>query len=148
MGQMIVALGLLFGASAAHAVEVSDAWARATPPGAKLTAAFFTLQGAEDDDLLIAASTPAAGRVEIHESRMDGEIMRMRELSDGLSIAAGEEITLAPGGIHLMLLDLPAPLVEGEPIALTLHFEQAGAITVHAEVRPPGAAGHDHHHHH
>lgn len=148
MRQWMVAVGLLLGAGAVQAVEVSDVWTRATPPGAKLSAAFFSMKGEEAGDRLIKASTPAAGRVEIHESRMDGEIMRMRELSDGLAVAAGQEITLAPGGIHLMLLDLPAPLVEGESIALTLQFEQAGAITVQAEVRAPGAASHDHHHHH
>lgn len=148
MQRLVLLFALALGASVVQAVEVSEAWTRATPPGAKLGAAFLTLNGTDADDRLVAASSPAAGRVEIHESRMDGEIMRMRELVDGLSVAAGEQVTLAPGGIHLMLLDLPAPLVEGESIELTLHFEQAGAVTARAEVRSPGAAGHDHHHHH
>ncbi|MEZ5439982.1 MAG: copper chaperone PCu(A)C [Lysobacterales bacterium] len=134
-----------------EAMEIEQAWARATPPGATLSAAFLTIR---DDlgggDRLLGATTPAAGRVELHESIMDGEMMRMRPLPDGIEIPAGGEVSLAPGGMHLMLLDLPAPLLAGESVPLTLQFDQAGAQTVELTIRAPGEGehgGHEHHHH-
>jgi copper(I)-binding protein len=137
----------------ALAIEIESPWARATPPGSTLSAAFLTVNNsAGEADRLLLASTPAAGRVEIHETRMDGDVMQMRQLEQGLGIAAGAAVELAPGGLHLMLLDLGAPLVAGESLPLTLQFEKAGEIVVEVTVRAPGeqdaASGHDHHHHH
>ncbi len=148
LGQLTAALVAALIGSAAAAVEVVEPWVRATPPGAKVSAGFVTLQADSGADRLLSASSPRAGRVEIHESRLDGEIMRMRALPDGVNVPADGEMTLAPGGIHLMLLDLPKPLQTGEQISLTLQFENAGEISVQAEVRHPGAASADHDHHH
>jgi len=145
---ILVLTAVLFGSSAS-AVEVSDPWVRATPPGAKLSAGFLTVKAdAGTPDRLIAVTSPRAGRVEIHESRMDGEIMRMRALPDGVAVPAEGQVVLAPGGIHLMLLDLPQPLQTGESIALTLSFEVAGEVSVEAQVRHPGEMGDEHQHHH
>ncbi len=137
----------------ASAIEVDQPWARATPPGSTLSAAFMTLtSSADQSDRLLEASSPSAGRVEIHETRMVGDVMQMRQIEQGLSIDAGSTVTLEPGGLHLMLLDLRAPLLAGESLPLTLRFEHAGEIVVDVSIRAPGEQdaaedGHEHHHH-
>lgn len=84
----------------------------------------------ETDDTLIYASSTIAGDTQIHEMAMEGDVMRMRELPDGLIISAGESITLQPGGFHLMFTNLNQPLVEGEAVSVTPTFERAGQIDV------------------
>ena len=84
----------------------------------------------ETDDTLICASSTIAGDTQIHGMAMEGDVMRMRELPDGLIISAGESITLQPGGFHLMFTNLNQPLVEGEAVSVTLTFERAGQIDV------------------
>lgn len=102
------------------------------------TAAFMTLRNATaQDDRLIAARSDAARVVEIHETIMDGEVMRMHPLEDGVLLPAGETVELSPGGIHIMLIDIQRDLQPGESVAITLELEQAGSITVEAEVRQP-----------
>lgn len=136
----------------AQAIEISEAWARANPPGSTLSAAFLSLQ---DDsgagDRLLAASSPVAGRIELHQTSMEGDVMRMRRIDDGLPVPAGGNVELRPGGLHLMLLDLPEALTAGQRFMLQLDFEQAGSVQVQVTVRAPGAsedADHEHHHHH
>ena len=102
------------------------------------TGAFMTLHNPTgQDDRLISARSDAARVVEIHESVMEGDVMRMRQLEDGLLLPAGETVELRPGGMHLMLIDIQRDLQAGETAAITLEFEQAGPITVEAEVRQP-----------
>lgn len=102
------------------------------------SAAFMTLfNPTAQDDRLIAAHTDAARVVEIHESVMDGEVMRMHPLEDGVLVPAGETVELSPGGIHIMLIDIQRDLQPGDTVAITLEFEQAGSMTVEAEVRQP-----------
>jgi copper(I)-binding protein len=84
----------------------------------------------ETDDTLIYASSTIAGDTQIHGMAMEGDVMRMRELPDGLIISAGESITLQPGGFHLMFTNLNQPLVEGEAVSITPTFERAGQIDV------------------
>ena len=108
------ALALLFGFNA-HAqapARAEQPWARATAPQQKVGGAYVTLTSPAND-ALIGGSSPVAGRVEVHEMRMDGTIMRMRELPDGLSLPAGQAVALTPGGFHIMLMDLKQPLVAG-----------------------------------
>ncbi len=120
-------------------LKVVTAWARATPGGAKVGAAFLEIQGAPDgDDKLLAASTPIASVVELHDHIKDGGIMRMRRI-EAIPIPAGKTVTLKPGGLHLMLLELKAPLIEGDAFDLTLTFEKAGTIKVNAPVQKIGA---------
>lgn len=120
-------------------LKVVTAWARATPGGAKVGAAFLEIQGAPDgDDKLLGASSPIAGAVELHDHIKDGGIMRMRRV-EAIPVPAGKTVTLKPGGLHLMLLELKAPLVEGDAFDITLTFEKAGTIKVNAPVQKIGA---------
>jgi len=113
---------------------IDHPYARATPPGATTGGAYVTVRnkGATTDRLL-AASTPAAKFVEIHEMSMDGGMMKMRAIP-GIEIKPGARIELKPGGYHLMLLDLKEPLKSGAKIPLTLVFEKAGKVEVSAWV--------------
>ena len=143
-------LGLLAFAAAAHDYKAGDIhvvhpWARATPPGAPTGAAYMTIANSGAvADRLVAVSSPAAQRAEVHQMTMEGDIMRMRHLADGLEIAAGGEVALEPGGYHLMLIGLDAPLVEDTRVPLTLEFARAGTIEVELAVERPGGDGGDH----
>jgi periplasmic copper chaperone A len=134
--------GLVF-ASAALAqnnqLEVSNAWARATPGKAENGAAYLTIQS-PTADRLISASSPVAKKAGLHTMSMEGMVMKMRPLA-GLDIPAGQPVTLKPGGDHIMLEGLDAPLREGQSFPLTLTFEKAGTRTVTVAVEKPGAAG-------
>jgi len=88
-------------------------------------------------DRLVSAAADVAGAVEIHESSMDGDVMRMQQLPNGIEIPANGQVELKPGGLHVMLIGLTKDLNPGETFPVTLQFEQAGAITVEAEVRQP-----------
>lgn len=126
-------------ADAKTGLKVQVAWARATPGGAKIGAAFLEIQGAPDaDDKLIGASSPVAQVVELHDHIKDGGVMRMRRI-ESIAIPAGKAVTFKPGGLHLMLIDLKAPLVEGDAFDITLAFEKAGEIKVTAPVLKLGA---------
>lgn len=122
------------------AVSVAHPWARATPGGSTIGAAyveFSGLKGAQGDKL-IGASSPVAGRIEVHTHEMADGVMKMRKV-DSVGVAAGETRKLAPGGDHLMMFDLKAPLKQGEVFPLTLKFEISGDITVDAAIESVGA---------
>jgi periplasmic copper chaperone A len=122
-------------------VKVAHPWARATPGGATVGAAFMEIKAAEGKaDKLVAASSPLAGRVEVHTHIEEDGVMKMRRL-DALDIAAGKAVVLKPSGDHLMLFDLKEPLKEGELIPITLQFEKAGEIKLDVSVEPAGAKG-------
>lgn len=133
-------------------------WARATPAGAKVGAAYVTIQGAPGAaDALVSVSSPSAGRAELHTHIMNGAIMEMRRV-DRIAVPAGGRAELKPGGDHLMLMDLKAPLVAGSRIKLQLSFEKAGRMEVDVPVvaigaqppqgaASPAAGGNNHHHH-
>ncbi len=123
-------------------LEISGAFTRATLPNAPVAGGYLTIAntGAEDDRL-VAVSTPAAGMSQIHEMKMEGDVMKMNELPDGLVIPAGGSVSLAPGGYHLMFMDLRGPLVEGETVTVTLTFEKAGTVDVQLPVGSPAAKG-------
>ena len=141
---------LALGAAPAQAeVTVSGAWVRGTVEGQKATGAFMALKSAEDA-ALVGAASPVAGIVEIHEMRMDGNTMRMRAV-DKLGLPAGRAVELKPGGYHVMLMDLKAPLKKGDTVPITLKVRtksgQAQDLQVKAEVRDltAGAGGHSKH---
>lgn len=116
-------LGLLLALAAAPAladVAVADAWVRGTVSGQKATGAFMQLTSPAET-ALVAAASPAAKIVEIHEMKMDGGMMRMRAV-DRIPLPAGKPVTLAPGGYHVMLMDLAQPLKEGDSVTVTLTF--------------------------
>ena len=120
-------------------LEVSNAWARATPGKAENGAAYLTIQSPTPDRLL-SVSSPVAKKAELHTMSMEGMVMKMRPLAD-VDIPAGQPVTLKPGGQHVMLLGLDAPLREGQSFPLTLTFEKAGTRTVTVAIEKPGAAG-------
>ena len=124
----------------ASPVQARDAWARATPPGASTGAVYMTLIRPADDRLT-GASSPVAGEASVHEMRMTGEVMHMRAVENGLALPAGKPVTLAPGGYHLMLERLKAPLKPGEAMPVHLTFQKAPPLDVTAQVQSIGAAG-------
>ena len=103
---------------------VKDAWVRGTVPQQKATGLFANITSVQGGRLVSAAS-PAAGVVEIHEMAMDGSTMRMRALTNGLELPAGKAVELKPGGYHVMLMDLKAPLKAGDQVPVTLVVEGA-----------------------
>jgi len=124
---------------APQAVTVNAAWARATPPGMTVAAVYLTLVGGSKPDRLVGAETPRAAMAQIHVVSEAEGMARMRQ-AEAVDVPAHKSVALAPQGTHIMLMDLPRPLVAGERFPLTLHFEQAGMIGVSVEVRAPGAA--------
>jgi copper(I)-binding protein len=125
----------------AGAITVEQPWSRATPGGAQVGSGYLTIKNSGDSpDRLVSASTEVAARTEIHEMSMAGGIMKMRELTEGVPVPGQGSVTLEPGAIHLMLLDLKRPLKEGESLAGTLNFERAGTVNVTFEVKGIGAA--------
>jgi len=121
-------------------VRAEQPWARATAPRQKVGGAYVTLTSPVDDRL-IGASSPVAGRAEVHEMTMDGAVMRMREQTAGIALPAGEPVALAPGGYHIMLVDLQKPLVAGQVIAVQLRFQHAPPMDLEVKVAPIGAQG-------
>lgn len=123
-------------------LELTGAFSRATLPNAPVAGGFLTITNTgTEDDRLIGAESVAAGHMEVHEMAMEGDVMRMRELADGLPIPAGETVTLKPGGFHIMFMDLQQPLVEGETVPITLEFEKAGKVEVSLMIGAPNAKG-------
>jgi len=129
--------------TATAAVTATDAWCRPSPNGAKAGGCYVTLTAATDDRLM-GGSTPRAGSLQVHEMKTENGMMKMAELTAGLPLPAGQAVALAPGGNHLMLIGLTAPLVAGETVPLTFQFASAPSITVQAQVRQPAMAGMDH----
>lgn len=126
-------------------LEIAGAFSRATLPNAPVAGGFVTIiNTGSEDDRLVGASSDVAGHMEVHEMAMDGDVMRMRELADGLAIPAGETVTLEPGGFHVMFMDLQDALVEGEEVLVTLDFEKAGQVEVPFAIGAPNAKEHDH----
>lgn len=132
----------------AGSITISQPWARATAPAAKNGAGYVILRNSGDrpDRLLSASAGSIAATVEIHTMSLDGGVMRMRLLPNGVEIPARGETALAPGGNHIMFMGLKRPLRQGERVPVTLRFERAGAVRVTFTVQPIGAtgpAGHD-----
>ena len=123
-----------------HDLVIRSAWARATAPGQESGGVFLTVRGGSAPDRLTGGSTDVAGTVEIHTMRMDGAVMRMRRQKTA-DIPAGDTLALAPGGTHLMLVGLKAPLAAGQSFDLALDFADAGRKQVRVRVLPIGATG-------
>ena len=137
---------------AAQTITISNPWARATVQGQKATGAFMTVTSKENSKL-VAASTPVAGIVEIHEMKMDKDVMKMSALPNGLDLPAGKSVDLKPGGFHIMLMDLKMPLNKDIAVPLTLTFQDATGKRTQQVVQipvstqaPAGQAMGDHKH--
>jgi periplasmic copper chaperone A len=142
----LLALLLVASPAIAHdyklgALQIGQPWARATPPTAPSGGGFLSITNTgTTPDRLISAKSPAADMVQVHEMKMDGNVMRMREVEKGLEIAPGATVTLAPGGLHLMMMGLKAPFKKDEKVPVTLVFEKAGSIDIELAVMPMGAS--------
>jgi copper(I)-binding protein len=129
-----VLLLALIASPALAQIKIEDAWSRATAPGAKIAAGYMTINNAaKTPDKLVSASSPAAEKVETHVTVKEGDIFRMREVK-GYDIPAGGSFELKPGGAHLMLVNVKAPLKEGDKVPLTLRFQRAGEIKTELHV--------------
>lgn len=119
---------------------ISQPWSRATPAGAKVAGGYLTIENkGSAPDRLVSGAGDVAGKVEIHEMAMNNGVMTMRPLDKGLTIEPGKTVKLAPGGYHLMLMDLKGPLKQGEKVPVTLEFEKAGKVTLSLDVQGVGA---------
>jgi hypothetical protein len=159
---IVTAVAVVLGAATLQAqssgsITIEKPFSRATPGGAQVGAGYMTITNkGTAADRLIAVASPAAGKVQIHEMSMDGGVMKMRELPNGLPIDAGKTVSLAPGGYHLMMMGLKAPLKAGDKVPVTLTFEKAGMVEITLDVQaiggqpaggmsmPPDASGHMH----
>ena len=149
VGAAILATGLaaFAGGASAHgykagALRIGHPWSRATPANAPVAGGYMTMENTGDaDDRLVAVSAEIAPRGEIHEMKMEGDVMKMSPLPDGLPIRAGETVKLAPGGYHLMFMPLARQLKEGDTFRGELVFEKAGKVTVEFKVEGIGARG-------
>ena len=138
--------GLMFAAGTAPAqtaaLEVTNAWARAA--GKSATGVAYLTVSSPTADRLVSVSTPVAKRAELHTTTvggsMAGMVMQMRRIS-GIDIAAGQPVTLKPGGMHIMLVGLQKPLRAGQSFPLTLTFQKAGVRIVSVPVEKLGATG-------
>jgi hypothetical protein len=140
------ALGLTFLAHAQDAnigsIKIENAYTRATVPGQQVAGGFMKIENKGAADQLISASSPAAGEVQLHEMAMDGNVMKMRQVKD-IAVPAGGAVELKPGGLHLMFMNIKAPLAAGQTVPVKLKFAKAGEVEVKMPVNAMGAgAGH------
>ena len=135
----IASLFLLAGVASAQpaAVKVEGAWARATVQGQQGTGAFMSITAVEGTRL-VGVSTPVAGVAEVHEMKMDGDVMKMRAVP-ALDLPAGKTVQLKPGGYHVMLMDLKRPLLRDSTVPVTLRFKNAAGVESQLELNVPVA---------
>lgn len=132
-------------AQPAAPISIEASWTRAAGQGAQ-GAGYLTIRNSGADDRLLAATSPAATRLELHNVLRDGEVMRMREV-DAIPVPARGAVTLRPGGLHLMMIGLTRPLAAGESVPITLRFERAGEVQATLAVQAAGARGPAEHRH-
>jgi periplasmic copper chaperone A len=121
-------------------IIVVHPWTRATPDGAPVGSGYLKItNNGKEADRLLGGNFDGAEAVEIHEMKMDGDVMKMRELKEGLEIAPGATVEIAPGGTHLMFTGLKKNIDVGPDRKATLKFEKAGAIDVEFRIEPIGA---------
>jgi copper(I)-binding protein len=144
---LVLASALAFAAAPALAQEfksgditIEKPWARATPKGAAVGAGYLTIHNNGATPEKFTGGTADFGELQVHEMSMADGVMKMRQVEGGLTIPPHGAVTLAPGGYHLMFVNLKSPLVKGQPVKATLDFEHAGNIEVTFDVREVGAA--------
>ena len=141
---LVVALGFGFAVQAQEvkvgSIKVDHAYIRATVPGQQVAGGFMKIENKGIADQLLSASSPAAGEVQLHEMAMEGSVMKMRQVKD-IPVPAGGSVELKPGGLHLMLMNIKAPLAAGESVPVKLKFAKAGEVEVKMPVNAMGQAG-------
>jgi copper(I)-binding protein len=123
-----------------NAIKIEDAYTRATVPGQQVAGGFMKIENKGAADQLISASSPVAGEVQLHEMAMDGNVMKMRQVKD-IAVPAGGAVELKPGGLHLMFMNIKAPLTAGESVPVKLKFAKAGEVEVKMPVNAMGNPG-------
>jgi copper(I)-binding protein len=123
-----------------NAIKIEDAYTRATVPGQQVAGGFMRIENKGAADLLVSASSPVAGEVQLHEMAMDGNVMKMRQVKD-IPLPAGGAVELKPGGLHLMFINIKAPLTAGETVPVKLKFAKAGEVEVKMPVNAMGNPG-------
>jgi copper(I)-binding protein len=127
--------GVIWAADAADQIQAEGAYARAVPPGQPNSAVFMSLSNSSAaDHAVTGAESDSSEVVELHTHTMDGGMMRMRQI-ERIDVPAGETVTLEPGGLHVMLIGLKKPLVEGETVAVTLVYDDGSRATLDAPVK-------------
>ena len=121
-------------------VQIENAYTRATVPGQQVAGGFMKIENKGAADQLISASSPASGEVQLHEMAMEGNVMRMRQVKD-IPVPAGGAVELKPGGLHLMFINIKAPLAAGEAVPVKLKFAKAGEVEVKMPVNAMGNPG-------
>jgi copper(I)-binding protein len=148
------ALAVVISPASAHeykagSIEIKHPWSRATPKGSEVAGGFMKLiNTGTESDRLIGGSTTLAGKFEIHESAMEGGVMKMRPQTKGIEIKPGQTVELKPGSYHLMFIGLKAPFEKGKRVKGTLQFEKAGTVEVEYAIEAAGgmpAMNHDEH---
>jgi copper(I)-binding protein len=119
-------------------IKVENAYTRATAPGQQVAGGFLKIENKGGADQLVSASSPAAGEVQLHEMAMDGNVMKMRQVKD-IPVPANGSVELKPGGLHLMFMNIKAPLAAGETVPVKLKFAKAGEVEVKMPVNPTAA---------
>ena len=119
-------------------IKVENAYTRATAPGQQVAGGFLKIENKGSADQLVSASSPAAGEVQLHEMAMDGNVMKMRQVKD-IPVPANGSVELKPGGLHLMFMNIKAPLAAGETVPVKLKFAKAGEVEVRMPVNPTAA---------
>jgi periplasmic copper chaperone A len=127
-------------------IRIEAPWIRATPAGAQVAGGYMKIENTgTEPDRLVGGSTGIAGKFEVHEMKMSGTVMKMRELDKGLEVPPGGTVELKPGSYHIMLMDLKAQPKAGDKIKGTLVFEKAGPVEVEYAVRGMAGGGHGGH---
>ena len=153
MASICAAIGIAFSGAAlaqgvsktvtTNAIKIEDAYTRATVPGQQVAGGFMKIENKGAADQLVSASSPVAGEVQLHEMAMDGNVMKMRQVKD-IAVPAGGEVELKPGGLHLMFMNIKAPLTAGESVPVKLKFAKAGEVEVKMPVNAMGNPGAGH----
>jgi copper(I)-binding protein len=121
-------------------VQIENAYTRSTVPGQMAAGGFMKIENKGAVDQLISASSPVAGEVQLHEMAMEGNVMKMRQVKE-VVVPAGGAVELKPGGMHLMFINIKAPLTAGETVPVKLKFAKAGEVEVKMPVNAMGAQG-------
>jgi copper(I)-binding protein len=121
-------------------VQIENAYTRSTVPGQMAAGGFMKIENKGAVDQLISASSPVAGEVQLHEMAMEGNVMKMRQVKE-VVVPAGGAVELKPGGMHLMFINIKAPLTAGETVPVKLKFAKAGEVEVKMPVNAMGNPG-------
>lgn len=141
------AIGLMATAALAHGyragtLSIQHPWSRETAVGQAVGGGFLSISNSGNrEDRLLSGTSPVAAEVQLHTMTVDGGVMRMRQVTDGIAIPAKGSVDLKPGGYHIMFMGLKRQLRQGERVPVTLRFQRAGSVTVQFAVQPVGSTG-------